>query len=282
MSVTVISMRNLRLFIFLYICIATTPVLADLDETYKLTVGASVSDYDTKVRINSRDDSIDNEIDLEDVLGFDSEVRLGWLKGTWRLADRHRLNLLFLPFRRSSEKTTTRDIDIGGNIISSGASIGASAKTNVFDIEYDYSFYKRPDIELAITAGFYWMNILTEITAAGQVTINGSDQSEFRRDYQANQRIIAPLPLLGLSVDYEIVPQWRVRAAARYFDITVNDVEGRILSLNLETEYYFTKHVGAGASITSFDLTVRQDGVVFFNTLTYQYNGLQAFLVLKY
>ncbi len=76
MSVTVISMRNLRLFIFLYICITATPALADLDETYKLTVGASIANYDSKVRINSRDDSIDNEIDFEDVLGFDNEVRL--------------------------------------------------------------------------------------------------------------------------------------------------------------------------------------------------------------
>jgi len=275
-------MFRIRLFTLLGVCVTATPVSADLDERYKLTVGASISNYDTKIRINSRDDSIDNEIDFEDVLGFDSEVRLGWAKGTWRLADRHRLNLSFLPVRRTAEKTTVRDIDVGGTVIKSGAFVGASSKTNVFDIEYDYSYYKRPDLELAITAGFYWMNIFTEVLAAGEVVIEGSSQPEFRADYKANQRLIAPLPLLGLSIDYEINPQWRTRAAARYFDITISEVEGRILSLSLETEYYFTEHVGTGVSITSFDLSVRQDGVVFFNTLTYRYNGIQAYLVLKY
>jgi len=273
---------NIRLFALLVMCIAVTPVSADLDERYKLKVGAMLTNFDTKIRINSRDDSIDNEIDFEDKLGFNSEVRFGLIKGTWRMADRHRLNLLFLPIRRTTEKTTSRDIDVGGNTIKSGAFVGASFKTDVFDIEYDYSFYKRPNIELAVTAGLYWINSVAEFTAAGQVILEGSNQAEFRSDYKANQRLVAPLPLLGLSVDYEINPQWRTRASTRYLDATISEVTGRILSLTLETEYYFTNYLGAGASITSFDLSVRKNGVVFINTLTYQYTGLQAYLVLKY
>jgi hypothetical protein len=273
---------NIRFFALCVMCIAVTPVSADLDERYKLTMGASLTNFDSKIRINSRDDSIDNEIDFEDKLGFDTEVRLGWIKGTWRVADRHRLNLLYLPIRRTAEKNTSRDIDVGGNIIKSGAFVGASFKTDVFDFEYDYSFYKRPNIELAVTAGLYWINSVAEFAAAGQIILEGENQAEFRSGYEANQRLIAPLPLLGLSVDYEINPQWRTRASARYLDVTISDVAGRILSLNLETEYYFTNYLGAGASITSFDLSVRQNGVVFFNTMIYRYTALQAYLVLKY
>jgi len=160
--------------------------------------------------------------------------------------------------------------------------LGTSVSTHVFDIEYIYSFFKRPDIELGITAGLYWMNSLVELTAAGEIILEGENQPEFRTDYEANQRLIAPLPLLGLTADYEINPQWRAKASARYFDVAIGDIEGRILSLTLATEYYFTKHVGLGASFTTFDLSVRQNGVVFINTLEYEYKGLQAFLVLKY
>ncbi len=207
---------------------------------------------------------------------------MGTLKGSWRMADRHRLTLLYVPINRSTERTTVNDIEVGEVIVRAGASVGVSTKTHVFDIEYLYSFYKRPKLELGVSAGIYWMNINTEITAAGQIFVEGSDQDEYRTDFQANQRFVAPLPLLGLSASYAINPRWLTHAYARYLDVTINDIEGSILSLNLKTEYYFTDHVGLGALYTAFDVSVRQDGVVLTNTLQYSYEGLAAYLVFRY
>lgn len=274
--------RLICTFILLTFCLFATTAWSALDETYQLIIGASVSDYDSKIKINSRDDSIDREIDFEDGLGLDNEVRLGWLKGVWRMGKRHRLNLIYLPIRRTSTITSSKDIDVGGNVIKAGAFLGTSFSTHVFDIEYIYSFYQRPDLEIGVTGGLYWMNSLVEVTAAGEIIPEGEDVPEFRTDYQANQRLIAPLPLLGMAAVYEINPQWRAKVNARYFDVTIGDIDGRILSLTLGTEYYFTKHIGLGASIASFDLSVQQNGVVFINSLQYEYVGLQAFMVMKF
>ena len=277
LSRPVISMLTM-----LVLCLAVLPVRADFDERYRLDVGASVVDFDSKVRINSRDDSVDKEIDFEDDVGFDSQLRLGILKGAWRAADRHRLSLLYVPILRTTDYTTSNDIEVEGNIIRAGAYVGTSVKTHVFDIEYIYSYYKRPNLELGISAGIYWMNSVVELTAAGEVRIEGSEQDEFYTDFQANQRLIAPLPLLGLSASYEINPRWLAHAYARYLDVTISDIEGRILSLNLKTEYFFTDHVALGAGYAVFDLSVRHNGVVFYNELKYSYTGLQAYLALKY
>ncbi len=259
-----------------------TPLQAAFDETYQLTIGRSITDYDSKLSINSRDDSVDKEIDFEEGLGFDTTVQLGWIRGSWRMADRHRLALLYMPIKRASLLTTQKDIEVGGNIIKSGAFVETEVKTHTFDIEYIYSFYKQPELEVGITAGIYWMNSLVEMSAAGEVILEGTDQAEFRTDYQANQRLIAPLPLIGIKAAYEFNQQWRARASARYLDVTIGDIEGRILNLNLVAEYYFNNHLGLGASLTTFDVSVRQSGVVFINALTYQYNAVQAYLVLKY
>lgn len=269
----------LALLVMLFVA---TPAWPDFDERYSLTVGGSLTEFDTKLRINSRDGSIDNEIDIEDELGFDSEVDLGWINGKWRIADRHRLSLLYIPIRRTAELTTSNDIDVGGNTIKAGAFLDSSVKTHVFDIEYIYSFFKRPGIEIGFTAGIYWMNSLAELTAAGEIVFEGEDVPEFRSDYEANQRLIAPLPLIGFTAGYEFNPQWSATAAARYLDVTISDIDGRILNLNLSTEYYFTKHVGAGVALALFDVSVRHNGVVFYNTLTYEYSGLQAYLAFKY
>ena len=271
-----------RSVVLLMVCSVMTPLQAAFDERYRLTIGGSVNDFDSKLSINSRDGSVDKEIDFEDRLGMDTTLRLGWVRGSWRMAERHRLTLLYMPIKRTSNLTTQNDIDVSGNIIKAGASIATEVNTHTFDIEYIYSFYKKPDLEIGITGGIYWMNSLAEISAAGEVVIEGSDQPEFRTDYESSQRLVAPLPLIGIKAAYEINQQWHARASARYLDVTIGDIEGRILNLNLSTEYYLNNHLGLGAGLTSFDVSVQQNGVVFINALTYRYNAVQLYLVLKY
>ncbi len=272
----------LRIAVLGFACVAASPARADFDETYRVTIGGLATDFDTELRVNSRDNSIDDKIDLEDDLGFDSLVQTAWIRGYWRMAPRHRLSLLYTRFSRSSDITTAKDIDIGGNVIKAGAYIGSSAKSHVFDIEYMYSFFKRPNIELGVTAGLYWMNTTFELTAAGEVVFEGETEPEFRTDYQANQRLIAPLPLIGLTLGYEFNDRWRLMAGARFFDVTISNIDGYIFSSNLKTEYYFTRHFGLGAALTAFNLSVKHNGVVFINTLSYEYSGLQLYLAYKY
>lgn len=275
-------MRSLSLAVLLPACLAATQAMAAFDETYKLNVGGLVTNFETSLRINSRDESIDEEIKLEDRLGFDSQVRLGFIRGFWRMAERHRLSLLYTPVRRTSELTSQNDVEIGGNILKAGAYIGTSVRTHIFDFEYVYSFYKRPQTELGVTLGLYWMNSVVELNAAGEVIFEGETTPEFRTDYQADQRLIAPLPLIGLIGAYEFNDKWRVKAAMRFFDVTISDIEGYIFSSSLSTEYYFTRHIGLGASLAAFDLSVKYNGVVFINTLAYEYAGLQAYMTFKY
>jgi hypothetical protein len=275
-------MRSSSLALLLPACLVASPAIAAFDETYKLNVGGLVTNFETSLRINSRDESIDEEIKLEDRLGFDSEVRLGFIRGFWRMAERHRLSLLYTPLRRTSELTSQNDIEIGGNTIKSGAYIGTSVRTHLFDFEYVYSFYKRPQTEIGVTAGLYWMNSVIELNAAGEVIFEGETTPEFRTDYQADQRLIAPLPLIGLIGAYELNDKWRVKAAVRFFDVTISDIEGYIFSSSLSTEYYFSRHIGLGASLAAFNLSVKHNGVVFINTLAYEYAGLQAYMTFKY
>lgn len=275
-------MHRLRLLFLLIACLAAFPASSAFDETYQLTVGGLVTDFETSLRINSRDNSIDDKIDLEEDLGFESTVRSAWIRGYWRMAPRHRLSLLYTRFSRATELITTKDVDVAGNIIQAGAYIGSSARTHLFDIEYMYSFFKRPDIELGVTAGVYWMNTSFELAAAGEIVFEGETEPVFRSDYEASQRLIAPLPLIGLTLGYEINDNWRLKAGARFFDVTISDIDGYIFSSNLGTEYYFTRHFGLGASLAVFNLSVKHNGVVFTNTLAYEYSGLQLYLVYKY
>jgi hypothetical protein len=276
------SRGPLRLLVLVAVSLSTTTAWSAIDETYRLVAGGLVTDFETSLRINSRDNSIDDKIILEDDLGFDSTVRSAWIRGYWRMANRHRLSLLYTRFSRATEFVSQTDINVGENIIKAGAFFGTSTRTHVFDIEYVYSFFKRPNIELGISAGVYWMNSVFELEAAGEVILEGETEPQFRTDFESSQRLVAPLPLIGLVGAYEFNEKWRVKAQARVFDVTISDIDGYIFSANLGAEYYFTQHFGLGSSIGAFNLSVQHNGVVFINTLAYEYSGLQLYMVLKY
>ena len=273
---------RVKLLLLLVSSLLITPASAELNEKYSLSVGYSVTTFDSEVVIRSQDDSINKEIDLEDDLGFSSNVRAGWVRGSYRLADRHQLRLTYTPTRRTASAVSTKDLSIEDAVILAGASIQSNFQSDIFDIDYVYSFYKRPHIELGISGGIYWLYTKTEITASGEIQTGDSDNPELRTDYQTKQTLHAPLPLFGLTGTYEISPRWNIKAGARYLFVSISDIKGEITSLGLATDYLITKHWGVGLSVTTFSLDVEKDGIVFVNSLKWQHEGAQLYIVYEY
>ena len=271
-----------QLFAFFILVFTINPAWSEIDYKYRVSMGGSIQTFDTDIIVRSQDESIDKEIDLEDDLGFDTNVRAGWLRGVYRLANRHRISLTYTPVRRTSSAVSQKDINIEDNIIKAGTSIETSTRTDIFDIGYLYSFYKSQKSEVSVTGGLYWLYYKFELKAAGEIVIGGTEEEEIRTDYATDLRLHAPLPLLGLSGTYEVNPSWYLHAAARYFYVAINDIEGELISVGLGTDYYITRHWGLGLSLSAFSLDVEKDGIVFKSALTYKFAGAQLYVVYQY
>jgi len=270
-----------RLPALLALLLTTTPAWSDINYRYRASLGYSFQVFDTDIIIRSQDESINKEIDLENDLGFNTEVNNGWLRGIYRMANRHRISLTYTPTRRTASAVSQKDINIEDNIIKAGTSIGSSTKMDIFDIEYLYSFYKRPNTELSVSGGLYWVNYKFELKAVGEIVLGGSEEQPIRTNYETDLRLNAPLPLLGLSGTYEVNPRWYLHAAARYFYVSIDDIEGQLVSAGLGTDYYLTQHWGLGLSLSTFNLDVEKDGILFNSSLSWKFNGAQVYVVFK-
>lgn len=155
-------------------------------------------------------------------------------------------------------------------------------RTEVYDVNYVYSFYKTPKWEYGVSAGLYWMDNRSEIEAQGVIVSDIDGTEEIRNEFKVKQSFTAPLPLVGLTGIYELNSKVRFGGSARYLDVEINNIQGRILSLAVRSDYYFTKHFGVGLSLATFDLNVRQEGIVFNNELSWNYTGAQLFLAYRY
>jgi len=254
---------------------------ADIADKYNIYVGGGITTFDSRFSITSKDESIDGEIDFEDDLGLESELKETFISFQWRLAENHRIRWTYTPYTRSSTVTAKRPLDVGDNIITAGSKVETTVRSNVYDFDYLYSFYKTPKWEHAATLGVYWISNETEIQAVGGIIDSEGDVIEVN-DFGTRQNFIAPLPLIGYTGSYEVNSRLRFHVSARYLAVEVNDVGGRIISLSGRGEYYFTKQFGAGLSIDYFDLDAVAEGIVFDNQIGIEYFGARAYLAFRW
>lgn len=260
----------------------TLPVQAAFDEIYKLSIGTNLARFNSHITINSQDGSIDSDIDFEDDAGFDSDVRTNWISGWYRVGDNHRLRLTYIPIRRTAFRQIDKDIIVDNTTIKAGAVVASEANNDIFDISYIYSVYKKPNLEVGLSAGLYWLNTDSQILAAGEIQAEGDDTPVFKSDFESSQKLQAPLPLIGIRADYEITPSWRTQAAFRYLNVTVDNIEGEIFTVEIGTEYYFNRNWGLGASLAYVDLNIDITGVLLANSLGWSHDGIQIYGVFKY
>ena len=260
----------------------THPVSAALDELFRLRVGGVISQFDTNVRFTSRDGSIDAGIDLEDDVGYDPEVSAGFIRGWYRVGDNHRIAVTYVPSNRTSFIVSEEDIEIGDDIIKAGAGMAWDTQNRLLDVSYIYSVYHRPNIELGLTAGVYWLRNETEVLVAGEVQSPNEPDPIFRADYRNSFKLHAPLPILGVTGEYEINPSWRVNGELRYLSVTIDEYDGRVFNAAIGTDYYFNKSLGVGLSLSSFSLEVDVESLILNGALKWAYNGAQLYVVYKY
>ncbi|MGB5278477.1 MAG: hypothetical protein WBO73_03220 [Gammaproteobacteria bacterium] len=260
----------------------THPVNAALDELFHLRVGGFINQFDTNVRFTSRDGSIDEGINLEDDIGYDPEVSAGFIRGWYRVGDNHRIALTYAPANRTSFIVSEKDIEIGDDIIKAGAGIASNTQNRLLDVSYIYSIFRRPNIELGLSAGVYWLRNETEVLVAGEVQSPNEPAPIFRVDYKNSFKLHAPLPILGVTGEYEINPSWRLNGELRYLSATVNEYDGRVFNAVIGTDYYFTKSLGVGLTLSSFSLEVDVESIILNGALKWSYNGAQLYVVYKY
>jgi len=255
--------------------------IADINEMYHLAIGTNLEIYDTGLSINSNNKPT-NKIDLEDDFGYDNRISTLWVNAWYRVGNLHRIRMTYTPLSRSAQNISTQDIIIEDTTIRAGAEVSTKTRTDILDFSYIYSFHKSPELELGISAGIYWLLNSTTIEASGQIQSENADTPSFVNDYFSNQKLQAPMPLIGLSAIYEITHRWRAHAAIRYLSVQVNDIDGKISSMELGTEYYFNDNWGAGLSINYFDLKVNAGRLLTNTTLNWAHNGAQVYVSFKY
>ena len=248
-------------------------------EKFGVNLGIFLSALDTNFRIGS---GVGLDIDVEQALGLDTSDTVFRTDASWRFTEnrRHRLDFAWFSFKRDGSRQIGQDITIedkDGNpiTIDAGTNVESNFDLDIYEVSYSYSFFQDDRIDLAVGIGFYIMPIDFGLRAAGAFETGGS------------QDFTAPLPVLGLRMDFALTPKWFIRTGSQVFYVEYDNFTGSVLEFKAAVEYNPWKHVGIGLGFDSLAVKVEADGqdypeIDFKGNVEFNYVGLQLYLRVFY
>ncbi|HEV7476653.1 MAG TPA: hypothetical protein VGO02_02840, partial [Burkholderiales bacterium] len=140
--------------------------------------------------------------------------------------------------KRSTSRTTERELVLDDQTIPAGTQLDTSSKTQFFVVNYQYSLLRDDRVELSAMAGIY-----------GARFKFGFDSSNPPRSIQSNTT--APLPMIGIGLDTFITPRWTVSTFIEGLALKVGDVRGSVTYIGMSTDYMLTRHFGLGLGVSA-------------------------------
>ncbi len=236
-------------------------------ERFSFKLGGYIADINSSVYLGSDTLGLGAMVDVEEALGLDSSMSVLRAEVNYRFgsSQRHMVGLKYYDFRRSSTKTLEADITWQDKEYKKGTTVESYLNIGIFKAGYGYAFYQDDRISLAASIGLFVCPIEGGITASGGST--------------SEEDIVAPLPVVGLSLDFAITPKLFIKQSIEVFYLEIGDFKGSISSFTIACEYDFWKNVGFGLGYDVFDLKLEANGsdypnIDFIGKVEFEYSGL--------
>lgn len=271
---------NVRIaFTGLALCLgAASPALAAGDyikggeETFKFTIGGLIGNTDPSIGLNG---TLVDGTPIDFGADGGKSVSSFAVSADWRFARKHRVSALWYGTKRSNTYTLANDVIVDDIVIPAGASLSPEIKNDFFFVNYRYSFIKNDNVEIAGLLGLYGANFRFDITAVG---VPGQPAQTFNR----NASTTLPLPLIGASLDWYIMPRWNAAISLSGLSLKVGDVSGSNLVFTASTDYMVWKNFGVGVAYMHSSINVDVTQNEFNGSIDYTTNNFLFYGVLKF
>ncbi|ANO34923.1 hypothetical protein BCU00_010425 [Vibrio breoganii] len=228
----------------------------ELDERLKINLGMFwIWQTDTIVAA-AKEGLVGSKIHLQDDLNLDTENKNFKIDGYYRITNYHRIEFAYLSLRSDGSNELTRDITWDGQEYKVGAFVDSYSDIDIYKINYAYSFYHNEDVELSVSLGVHAMDFDVGLSTGVKVE-DGSDNGIKRTGSSVD--LIAPLPVIGFRLDYQLAEDWKVIGSVDYFSLKIDDYSGYFLDFIISAEYSITESFATGVGFTSTSLNFSVD-----------------------
>ncbi len=239
---------------------------------WAVQLGGYVSRLESTVRLGSASAGAALELNLEKAFGLQSSTTAVRAGAYARVSEnlRHRVALDFYGSTRVASKTLTEDITVGATTFSAGSTVSSTTTLDIVKASYAYSLLLDERVDLAASAGLYTMPFGFRFERASTVEA---------------QDFTAPLPVVGLHLDFAMTPSVFLRQRLDLFYLAYGQFKGSLGSATLAVEWFPWPLVGVALGYESLNIGVeaRSDdypGLDLRGNIKYLQNGLFAYVTV--
>ena len=241
-----------------------------VSDQWCVNAGGFLVELDTEAQVGIGS-ALGSVLDFEQALDFDPTRSVGRLDGLFRMHPKHAIEIGLLAIDRKA--LGTFDDLIQFRNLTFDAAFESEFDMRLFKAGYRYSFSNDGRLDAGISMGLstfrFSLSIAGEVTDPNGTTILGNDRAE--------SKILAPIPYLGIFLDYAFTPRLVMRATPQFFDIESGDLEGRYLDARWTLDFYFSRYFGIGAGYNSVDLLFEDTDETPVH-VQYRYSGVLVYL----
>lgn len=246
-------------------------------DRFRISAGGFLVSHDTFALLRPSGSEIPG-VDLESTARVPENTSDLRLEGHLRLGRRHRLSLGYLRMDRSSVSDLTGQIEWDDEVFPIDSQVAVVWDTRVVTFQYRFSVVKRERLDVGISAGLFALKVESGIALGRDLGSVSTDVSEQ-----------APLPVLGLGLEWEFARGFLLRARAQYLAISIqNTVDGNWSEMAAAVEWYPFQNLrqlgfGAGYNLSDVDVQI-EFGDVFRRDFEYEYRfrGPVVYAVLSF
>lgn len=210
----------------------------------KLRAGGFWAQLDSTINAEVPGTNIGQEVDFESDLGLEESRFSPFFEATYRFNKRHAVMVNYLSLHRSGTRAAISkpfEFEFDGNTyrVAAGVRLDSILDLDVYQAAYMYNFYSSDKLMVAGTLGAHIAQLKTEFT--GQIGLVGGGGSVVASGRTVNESVTAPLPDIGLQSYYYLGYGALLGIRAQYFQLKIEDIDGRLLDLRGEVLKYLNK-----------------------------------------
>ncbi len=226
--------------------------------------------------ILAKQNGVGGIINLQEFLDSETQAQVFRLETLYKFNAKHAVEFSYYKIHNSSQKVVDKSFEYNGEMIDAGALISTTFNTDIYKLNYLYSAYQTNKINLTFRVGLHITKIAS--TLEGQFQSNEDDQTLQNETVS----LTAPLPVFGLGLNYQIIPQLSLNYKMDYFFLSYEDIRGSMTDTSLSLEYKYNHYIGAGVGFnsTKMNIKAKTEGTDF--ELRHDVSGLLGYLIFTY
>lgn len=236
-----------------------------------LDAGWSRNDVSTSVAFLG-ENGVGATIDFEEIFDMNASRSTARMFGTARISPKRRyIDFGYVDISRSGTNVLAKDIEFGDYVLNAGANVTAKFDTAFIYAAFRYDFLHLEQVRISGSAGLTWLNLSTGLSGSGDYTDPDGNQV-VAGSFDKENSVGAPVPMIGLNLDWALTRRLVVRTYSRFFRLNVDSFEGGLNESGLRLNWYFAKHFGLGLGYDRTDLRLKELDMGNGETLKANYN----------